>query len=102
MAKATKPKFDPEALDRRGLEAFTHDDVLARLHRIRDGALIWVEDCVRCASGSGSGAALNVLEKTLGFIDRIETRTGEGQSGGITITIAGYDPADVEVGDNDG
>jgi hypothetical protein len=64
--------------DREGKEPFTHEEVLLKLKRIRDGAIIWMAECVKTASSRGIGSACTALENAMRNIERIESRTGAG------------------------
>ena len=68
-----------ESRDRGGVEPMTRDERLVRLRRIRDGSLIWMEQCVVVARGKGAATAQFLYERACNEIARLES------------IIAGYD-----------
>lgn len=67
--------------DRKGQRAFSLRQVLARWKRIRDGALVWLEDAVITGRSAGVGTAQLLAEKAEQQIYLIEQQLAEGKSG---------------------
>jgi hypothetical protein len=47
---------------RGGKDPLSEEDVIERLKKIRDGALIWVEECILSANPKGTGSAESLFK----------------------------------------
>ena len=99
MARA-KSKADKAATkttdDRAGGQyvPLTHEQVLLKLYSIRDESLAqWERLCID-GIAKGTGTWQLSAEKAIGEIIRSENRGVS--TGAVTITIAGFDPAQIE------
>ncbi len=78
MAKKNNKKTENAELekaverDRRGKVPFTHREVLERLRRIRDGSIVWMEQCITEGTSKGAGTAQLLSEKASHEIERLE------------------------------
>ena len=70
----SEPKLPDFDRDRRGKEAFGDDEIVARLKRIRDGSIEWLEQCVVAGISKGSATADLVFRNTQAELERIEDR----------------------------
>lgn len=68
------PKLPDFDRDRRGKEAFGDAEIVARLKRIRDGSIEWLEECVVEGVSKGSATADLVFRNTQAELERIEDR----------------------------
>ena len=66
--------------DRDGKPPLTPEERLAKLIRIRDGSLIWVEMCVAAAKSTGSGAAWELYDHACESIAKIEDDASAGEN----------------------
>ena len=56
--------------------AYTHEDILSKLQRIRDNSLDWMLECTENREGKGSGAAQSMYERAVEDINKLESRLG--------------------------
>jgi hypothetical protein len=64
-----------EDRQRSGKAPLTDDEIIERHKSLRDGALIWLEQCVSYANAKGIKAAQDIYDHSTRCIQRLERRT---------------------------
>ena len=74
--------------------AYTHDEILAKLQKIRDNSLDWMLQCSEDREGKGTAAAGQLYDRAVIDIEKLEARLGtdQGEPTEVKEQFAQVDP----------